>query len=204
MTPAKYKVVPNDSRYIPFTQQKYDCVPTSILMIMYRNGIPLLPSEELGYHLGLVVPPSDKKLYYKPRVSKTPPPSGYGTKINKAKYMPNKVFDKLGIPLKCKLILADDIKNAEDLVAILTEVEKNDTDALLCFNYSMANELPYKNGGHVVVFDRIINGKIRIVDAWYKNPKWQLRDPKLLYKAIKIHGNKNAGGVWLFEKVSKE
>ncbi len=50
------EIVPKDSRYIPFSQQPYCCVPTSIQMVMYRHNIPLVPAEELGYHLGLTVP----------------------------------------------------------------------------------------------------------------------------------------------------
>jgi hypothetical protein len=155
---TKYQAAPNDSRYVPFTQQKYDCVATSILMIMYRHGIPLLPSEELGYHFGLVVPPEFKRLYYKPRVSKTQPPSGYGTQVNYPRYGLNKAFAKLGIPLKFSPIWADKIKDAKDLVEKLSDIEKADGDALLLFNYSVAHKEPYKIGGHAVVFDRVMGG----------------------------------------------
>ncbi|MDR1300499.1 MAG: hypothetical protein LBK50_02215 [Candidatus Nomurabacteria bacterium] len=114
---TKYQVTPNDSRYVPFTQQKYDCAPTSIMMIMYRNGIPLMSTEELGYRLGLVVPPKDKALYCQSRV-----------------------------------------------------------------------------------FDKIVNGKIRIIDTWYNDAKWQLFEPDLMYRAIQKHGSDKSGGIWRFTK----
>ena len=96
---STHEATPDDSRYVPFTQQAYCCVPTSILMIMYRNGMPLIPAEELGYHLGLTVPPEDSHLFYKVRVSNTPPSlAGYGTQIYNPDYEPNKVFRELGIP----------------------------------------------------------------------------------------------------------
>ncbi len=197
-----YSAAPNDSRYIPFTQTKYDCVPTSISMIMYRHGFPLIPSEEIGYHLGLTVSPSDEKLYYKPRVSETPPTkAGYGTQVQNPEFEPNKVFAKLGIPLKFTPILADEIKDSKDLTAKLSQIEKNDEDAILCFNYSVAHKKPFKNGGHVVVFDKIIDGKVRIVDPWFENAKWQLLDPELLFKAIEKHGKENFGGIWRFTKI---
>jgi hypothetical protein len=166
---------------------------------MYRHGIPLLPSEELGYHFGLVVPPEFKRLYYKPRVSKTQPPSGYGTQVNYPRYGLNKAFAKLGIPLKFSPIWADKIKDAKDLVEKLSNIERNDGDALLLFNYSVAHKNPYKIGGHAVVFDRVVKGKIRVIDAWYENPKWQLVEPELLYKAIAKHGVENSGGIWEFK-----
>ena len=195
-------VTPNDTRYIPFTQQKCDCVPTSISMIMYRNNIPLIPTEELGYYLGLTIPPKDEKLYYKPRVSETPPSDSgiYGTQIQNPNYDLNKVFTELGIPLKFDPVLASKMKSEQDLFDILSYVEKNDTDAIICFNYSVAHELPYRDGGHAVVFDKIIDGKIRIVDPWYENPKWQLLEPELLYKAIRKHGDKHFGGIWQFRR----
>jgi hypothetical protein len=197
----KYQATPNDSRYVPFNQQKYDCVPTSISMIMYRRGIPLVPTEELGYHLGLVVPPKDKSLYYAPRVSDTPPSAaGYGTQIYNPNFEIGKVLKKLGIPLAVELILADKIKSPEDLVDKLSDIEKHDDDACLCFNYKLAHGKPDGDGGHVVVFDRIVDGKIRVIDAWYENAKWQLMEPDLLYRAIQKHGSDKSGGIWRFTK----
>lgn len=198
MKSAEFEVSPKDSRYVPFTQQNSCCVPTSILMIMYRNGIPLLPAEELGYHLGLTVSPEDEPLFYKPRVSATPPPSGYGTQIYRPEYEPNKIFAKLGIPLKFSQKLAADITSEEELLNELRRVEVNNTDALLCFNHGVIRGAYKPHTGHVVVFDRVVGGKVRVVDASARNPKWRLIEPELLLEAIKRHGSDKAGGIWLF------
>jgi hypothetical protein len=152
---------PNDTRYIPFTQQAECCVPTSILMIMYRNNVPLISAEELGYHLGLVIPTEEKHLFYKPRVSKLPPSSGYGTQIYKDEYEPNKVFRKLGIPFHFRMILADKITDEADLLSLLRDVEEQDYDALLCFNHGVIRGEFKPYSGHVAVFDRIIDNQIR-------------------------------------------
>jgi hypothetical protein len=200
---SKVAVMPNDSRYIPFTQQDYCCVPTSIQMIMYRNNIPLIPAEELGYHLGLTVPPDAANLFYKPRVAATPPSTaGYGTQIYNPDYEPNKIFKKLGIPLVFDKKLADELQDEDDLLDELRKIESEGTDALLCFNHGVIRGQYQPNSGHVVVFDRVIDGKIRIVDASWKHPKWRLVEPSLLLDAIKQHGNKNSGGVWHFRKVN--
>lgn len=197
----RYEVVPNDSRYVPFTQQGYCCVPTSIAMIMYRNNIPLIPTEELGYHLGLTIPPEEEKLFYDARVSDIPPSfAGYGTQISLKEYEPNKVFRKLHIPLKFSLILADDIGSSEELVLVLREIEDLDQDALLCFNHGVIGGEFTPNSGHVVVFDKIIDGCIRLIDASPKQPKWRLVKPELMFEAIKQHGNQLPGGVWRFVK----
>lgn len=204
MSARKYLATPSDSRYIPFTQQSSCCVPTSIQMIMYRNNIPLIPAEELGYHLGLTVAPEDGPLFYKARTSDTPPAtSGYGTQISHPEYEPNKVFTKLDIPLSFKLKLAADIKDEADLLKELQEVEGANSDALLCYNHGVIRGQYEPNSGHVVVFDKVIDGKVRVVDASWKQPKWRLIEPGLLLEAIKRHGNDNSGGVWHFRKITE-
>jgi hypothetical protein len=194
-----YKAAPNDSRYIPFTQQDYCCVPTSIQMIMYRHGLPLIPAEELGYHLGLTVPPDDAGLFYKPRTASEPPSAaGYGTQIFNPQYEPNKVFKELDIPLTFSIKLAVELDTEEKLLSELNDIEQRDHDALLCFNHGVIKGEYKPFTGHVVVFDRMIDGKIRIIDASWKNPKWRFVEPALLLEAIQRHGNKNSGGVWRF------
>jgi hypothetical protein len=54
--------------------------------------------------------------------------------------------------------------------------------------------------GHVTVFDRVIDGKVRLVDASPHQPKWRLVEGSLLLEAIKRHGNESSGGVWHFKK----
>lgn len=188
----------NNSRYIPFTQQSYCCVPTNIQMVMYRNKIPLVPAEELGYHLGLTVPPGDEHLFHKVRVTKEPPvASGYGTQIQLVEYEPNKAFQTLDIPLVFSQRLISGISSVEDLMTILRKIEADDSDALLCFNHGVIRGSYEPNTGHVVVFDKIIGNHVQIVDASPHNPKWRLIEPGILYSAMTQHGDDNAGGIWL-------
>ena len=168
-------------------------------MIMYRHRIPLIPAEELGYHLGLVVSPDEKALFYDVRTANDPPSAaGFGTQIYNPEYEPNKVFQKLGIPLEFTLRPAADIGSEAELVEVLQQVEAEDSDALLCFNHGVMRGKYEPNSGHVTVFDRVINGQIRLVDASWRQPKWRLVEPGLLYEAITRHGNENSGGVWHF------
>jgi hypothetical protein len=168
-------------------------------MIMYRNGIPLIPAEELGYHLGLTVATEDGPLFYNARTSESPPAtSGYGTQIFRPEYEPNKVFGQLGIPLIFRIKLAAELSDVDDLMNELRSVEKDNSDALLCYNHGVIKGEYKPNTGHVVVFDKIIDGKVRVVDASWKQPKWRLVEPALLFDAIKRHGNENSGGIWYF------
>lgn len=52
----------------------------------------------------------------------------------------------------------------------------------------------------VVVFDKIVDGQVRIVDASPRSPKWRLIKPSLLFDAIQQHGDENAGGIWCFAR----
>lgn len=199
MNKVVFEASPNDSRYVPFTQQPYCCVPTSIQMIMYRNNIPLIPAEELGYHLGLTVTEEDAKYFYNVRSAATPPAtSGFGTDISKLQYAPSKAFEKLGIPLSFSMQLASQIDSQKSLLDMLDLIEKDDADALLCFNHGVIKGKYEPNYGHVVVFDRIIDGQIRVVDASPQQPKWRLLGSGAVFDAIQQHGDNNSGGIWNF------
>ena len=201
-TIQKYSSVPNDSRYIPLTQQDSCCVPTSIQMIMYRNGIPLIPAEELGYYMGLTVSPKEKHLFYNVRTSEKPPSdAGYGTQIFRSEYDPNLTFKHFNIPLKFSIKLAKQISDESELLELLKEIEDKDSDALLCFNHGVIRGKFEPHSGHVAVFDRVIDGQVRLVDASPNQPKWRLVESSLLFDAIKRHGNENSGGIWYFERV---
>jgi hypothetical protein len=198
MVKKDYTATPNDSRYVPFTQQPYLCVPTCIQIVMYKNNIPLIPAEEIGYYLGLSVPPEFESSFFKARVFDTPPvSSGYGTRIQLAEYEPNQAFKKLGIPLIYSTKLSSQISNADEMIKELISIQDNNDDVLLCFNPGVLYRNEYKPlTGHVVVFDRIIDGKIRFIDPDHKLPKWGYVEPTVLLAAIKAHGDENSGGMW--------
>lgn len=192
-----YQAAPNNSRYLPLTQQGWCCVPTSIQMVMYRRGIPLIPAEEIGYHLGLTVPPDQAKLFYKVRTAIEPPvSSGYGTQIQTPDYEPDTAFANLGIPLHFSQTFISAIASTEDLVKALQNIEQQDTDALLCFNPTVLTGEYKPQMGHVVVFDRALDGKVRIVDPSSIHAKWRLLEPHVLYDAMLRHGDENGGGIW--------
>lgn len=194
-------IVPEDSRYIPFTQQKSCCVPTCIQMIMYKQKVPLIPSEKIGYHLGLTVHPDNRHLYYNARVSKIPPIAGYGTQISKPKYNPSKALKKLKIPLKMEVIPANYYKNSKSLDMYLRKIELNNEDVLLCFDHAVLTGDPKKSAGHVVVFDRLKRGGIRIIDPSAIKPKWINISTSKMLNAMKKHINEKSGGVWKITKI---
>jgi len=188
-------IIPKDSRYVPMTQQKSCCVVTCISMVMYKRGIPLIPQELLGYHLGLVVKPENKSLFWNARSGKKPK-SGYGTQVFSKLYNPNNVFKKLKIPLKFSVYHIDDYKTEKDFIEFMVGVINQDRNMLVCFDHGTLNGND-KHTGHVCVLDRIYPKKkmVRIIDPSANQPKWRMVKISKLKKAMKLHPA-NGGGFW--------
>lgn len=185
-------------RYIPFVQQPYCCVPACFQAIMYKHGLPLLPQEELANELGLVVPEADTHMFNNVR-SGQKPSSGWGTQVQKEEYSPNRVFRKLGIQLKFRIVSNKDLGGPAGLKNLLHEIEISDQDALLCFDYGNLWNTQ-SNGGHVCVFDRIKGNQVYIIDPERNVPKYRATTIDKLFDAMDSHGEYNAAGVWIIEK----
>jgi hypothetical protein len=193
--------VPDNSRYVPFTQQPSCCVPTCIQMVMYRNDIPLRPAEEIGYHLGLVVRPEQGNLFANVRTAIEPPPAGYGIQIHIPEYEPDTAFTRMGIPLSFSVEPIKSFSSAKELLERLREHEREDHDALVAFNLGALIDDPSLNQAHhACVFDRIIDGRIRLVDPSFYAPKWRIFDAEQLFIAMQKHVSSDWGGVWLLTK----
>lgn len=190
------EIVPSNSRYIPLTQQSACCVPTCFQIIMYKHNIPLKPAEEIGYYLGLVVHPDRKNLFFNVRTSAEKPSAGYGTRIYNPEFEPNNAFKKLGIPLQFKKKLINEFESEREILDYLNNIEKNNQDVLLCFNHGALINDETKNWGHVCVFDRVINGKLRIIDPSPDQPKWRLVTTAKMFEAMKKHGEQKSAGFW--------
>ena len=169
-------------------------------MVMYKHNIPLVPSEKIGHYLGLIVHPDNQSLFYGARTSKIPPRAGYGTRIYQPKYKPTKALRKLKIPLEIKIVPAIQFKTKNELKTYLSQVEKQDKDVFFCFNYGALINDSNKSGGHVVVFDRLKRGGIRIIDPSPNKPKWRIVTLVKMFKAMKKHSEKS-GGVWEISKI---
>lgn len=190
-----------DSRYIPFVQQPYCCVPAGIQTILHKNAFPLFPQEQIGKWLGLIVPPEARGWFWDVEVLSDPPPSGYGTRIGQKQFSIDKMLKKQKLPLTMQFVFASQIKSPRAFLQKLSEIEQKDQDALICFKASTINASASR-GGHVCVFDRIVGRKIRVIDPEPKYPKWRLISLETLYKAVKEHGDDKSGGLWIFNKSS--
>lgn len=180
------------TRYIPFTQQRYCCVPACLMMVMYRHEIPLIPQEDLAYALGLTVPSEDMHLFEKARTGKRPS-AGWGTRIYEPEFEINAVLKSLGIPMQVDVDTHIDSK--ETLREKLQKVQDEDGDALLCFDFGVLWQLDVK-AGHVCIFDRLEGDDVWIIDPERNEPKRRKTTIAQLYKAMDFHGPHNSCGVW--------
>lgn len=187
------------SRYIPFTQQRYLCVPTCLQMIMYRHGIPLQSAEDIGYALGLTVPEDDLRLFSEGKARTGERPSaGWGTQIYKPEFEINKVLRSLDIPLHVDV--DTDVTSPQNLRGKLQKVQDADGDALVCFDWGKLWDRD-ERAGHLSVFDRLDGEDIWIVDPERNSPKHRKVSLQKLYEAIRFHGPKNSAGVWVITKI---
>lgn len=189
---------PMDTRYIPLTQQPWCCVPTCIQMVMIKEGIPLMAAETIAHKMGLVVP-EDQAMFFWKAPTGNKPSSGWGTQLG-SKIDPNTAFKELRIPLQLHWILSDAITNSKELKNILEEIENNNKHALLCFDWGTLHKKDVQ-GGHVIVFDRILGNSIRYIDTETNVPKWRYCDVEEMYEAMVKHGKDNQCGVWILKKI---
>lgn len=167
---------------------------------MYKNGIPLVSAEEIGYHLGLIVPPAEKRLFYNVRVSEVEPPAGYGTRIYMKEFDPNGAFKKLNIPLTLNVKKIVEFDSSVDAFDFSKKAEEENRDILFCFNHGALTDDMERDWGHLVLFDRIIEGSYRIIDPSPTHPKWRTVSPEKMFFAMKKHGEKpTAAGIWEIE-----
>jgi hypothetical protein len=176
-------------------------VPTCIQMVMYRNNIPLRSAEEIGYHLGLVVAPERSELFCNVRTAAEKPAAGYGIQTHLPEYEPNVVFARMSIPLNFTVEPIATISSANELLERLQAHEKDDHDVLAAFNLgALLDDLNLNEAHHACVFDRIIDGRVRLIDPSFYAPKWRMFDIEQLFLAMQKHISSDWGGIWLLTK----
>jgi hypothetical protein len=91
-------------RYDPITEKPYCCVPAVLQMIQARRSLRSTSQEEIGWELGLIVPPEIKSKFTKVRTG-SKPRTGYRTQTSKPEFSIEKYFDHKHLPLSIARIL---------------------------------------------------------------------------------------------------
>jgi hypothetical protein len=168
-------------------------------MVMFKWNLPLIPAEEIGHHLGLVVPKEELQYFWHGTTAEKPPRAGWGTRIYLPEFSLDSAFQRLKIPLRSELNLIDKFPDPASVRQYLERAELEDQDVLVCFDYGALHGTDY-HGGHVNVFDRIDGNHVRLVDPETKVPKWRVVEVDKLFAAMKSHGPGKSGGFWKLVK----
>lgn len=193
-------IIPNDTRYVPLTQQPYCCAPTCIQMIMLKHNIPLQSGELMASHMEVVVSEDKKNLFWNLPYSEKRPKSGFGTTISEDKTI-NIMFEKLNIPLNVTFNFIDNFSSEQSLFDYLWESVQQNNDIILCYDFGYLFDTG-KHSWHTSVLDivDIESKKVRFIDPESTSPKWQVVSIWKLYESMKNHGSKYMAGCWKIEK----
>ena len=188
-------VLAQGHKYKVIKQKPYCCVLACISIILDRRGISHGSQEEIGYKLGLIVPPEDAHFFERVRTGPKPL-AGYGTQVSKARYSINSFFRKAGINLKETYYWIEDIKTPKRFIA---DQLASGNDIMVCFNYKAL----YGRGdwGHVSIIESMDNDTVTLIEPGKNSPSRRKVSIDKLLHAMEVHGRPRRGGLWIIEAV---
>lgn len=165
-------------------------------MILTRRGLPCKSQEEIGWELGLLVPPEVKSAFTRVRTGPQPQ-AGYGTRISKPEYSIENFFNRNHLPLCIKQVSPS---SSEELTATLQDALGRDFDVVLCFN----SQRLFGDGDieHVALIETFnsATGRVTMVDPAIGAPKHRTASSDKIFETIQAHDASKLGGLWLISE----
>lgn len=183
-------------RYKHVAQKPYCCVPACVQMLLRRRKLPMLSQSDIGYNLGMILPPH-KRAVLRIRSHRGPrPESGWGTRINMKKYSLGRFFKKGDIPLIEKYHSGKNFKSSMHLKEFVSKNLKEGNDILACFNYPL---LYRARGawGHASLIQAVSPDEVVLVDPGRKHKASRKVKTETFLKAMKNHVG---GGLWVIKE----
>jgi sulfur carrier protein ThiS len=170
-------------------------------MILRKHGMPLPSQDELGYQLGLVVPPEKANVFKPVRVG-SGPEAGIGTQLYRPEYNFDTVAKKLGWGLRLSYRPPHEFLSANSLRDYLSEVETSDRDVVVCYDFSTLYKTE-NTSGHVNLFDRVVSDdQVRLIEpaarSGHEDYLWRQADTSTLLTAM-VANSELMGGLWDIE-----
>jgi hypothetical protein len=188
----KFEIVPP---YTPVTELPYCCVPAVLQMILKRRGLPYPSQAEIGYQLGLIVPPELKHHFTRVRTGPEPK-TGYGTRTSEKPFSITRYFRKNNLPLKLTLRQPDRIHK---LGKYLTDALSCNDDVIICYN----SRLLFGDGDpeHVALIQSFDNetNRIWIIDPAIGMPTHRGLNLKKLSDVLYSDPTGEQKGLWIIE-----
>jgi hypothetical protein len=180
-------------RYDPITEKPYCCVPAVLQMIQARRGIRSMSQEDIGWQLGLIVPPELESKFVKVRTGPKPQ-AGYGTQTSKPEFSIERYFDRNHLPLSLARVSPPTRK---DLIASIETALGQDNDVVLCFD----SRRLFGDGDieHVALIEAFnkASGEVTVVDPAIGAPKRRSTTVAGIFETIRKHDVSAFGGLWI-------
>ena len=186
--------------YKRIKEKDYCCVPAVLQMIQARRGLAYDSQDEIGYQLGLIVPPERAHKFTRVRTG-SEPAAGYGTQTSLAEFSITGYFKRNRLPLKLSLIQPQTI---EELGDQLTASISADDDVIICCN----SRLLFGDGDleHVLLVQEFdtASGGLLVVDPAATAP--DLRETTLdrLFEVLDIHNGSRHAGLWIVSSTTDD
>lgn len=184
-------------RYNPISEKPYCCVPAVLQMILARRGLPCMSQDEIGWELGLLVPPEIESAFTKVRTG--PMPSvGYGTQTAKPEFSIEIFFSRNRLPLSIARLSPSSLK---ELISILETALACDNDVVLCFNsQSLFGDGDIEHAALIETFNKT-TGQVTVVDPAISSPKHKIASIENIFATIQAHDISTLGGVWIISEI---
>lgn len=165
-------------------------------MIQARRGLHSMSQDEIGWELGLIVPPEVKSEFTKVRTGPKPR-AGYGTQTSSAQYSIANYFVRNHLPLSITRI---SVSSLVELNSIIGAALDRDDDIVLC-----VNSLHLFGDGdleHVVLlegYDRA-SGQVKVVDPAIGAPMHRITTLDTIFETIQGYNVRDLGGLWIISE----
>jgi len=162
-------------------------------MILARRGLPCMSQEEIGWQIGLLVPPEIESEFTKVRTGPMPP-AGYGTQTSKPEFSIEHFFSRNHLPLAVARTSPASLK--ELIFTLQTAFDRNN-DVVLCFNSRfLFGDGDTEHAALIEGFDKT-TGKAMLVDPAVDSPRRRAAAVDRIFETIQWHSVSPAGGIWI-------
>lgn len=180
-------------RYDHIAEKPYCCVPAVLQMIQARRGLLSMSQDEIGWELGLIVPPESKSEFIKVRTGPKPQ-AGYGTQTSKPEFSIENYFVRNHLPLFFTRVRAASITK---LGSIIGSALNQDNDIVLCLN-----SLHLFGDGdleHVFLIEEYNSSidQVTVVDPAIEAPGHRVTTLDSIFETIQNHNVSTLGGLWI-------
>ena len=180
-------------RYHPITEKSYCCVPAVLQMIQERRGMGSMTQDEIGWELGLIVPPCSKAQFTKVRTGPEPK-AGYGTQTAKPEYCIENYSHRHRLLLSMTKTLPPSL---EEMISIIEEALEQDDDIIVCYrSRHLFGDGDLEHASLIESFNKA-GDRVTVVDPAIDAPRIRSTTPVRLFDTILNHGTSASSGLWI-------